>query len=293
MDSQAAADRSPLTPASPIRVAVIGGGVMGGTIFGAIAALDAPPVGRLVVAERFAARREQLLGDTLAGGGTRADRETRAVEDPAEAVVGADVVVLAVKPQDAPSTLAAVAAAWQPGALLVSVCAGLSTATLESMVPAGVRVVRGMPNTPARIGEGATAVCAGDSARAEDIALVARLLAGTGVVVPVSEKQMDAVTGLSGSGPAYVFLVIEALVEAGVELGLTRDVAHDLAVQTVRGAAGMAQQPAAHPTLLREAVTSPGGTTAAGLAALERHGLRAALAAGVRAAAERSAGLGA
>lgn len=301
MDSQASDDRSPLTPAapltvaSPIRVAVIGGGVMGGTIFGAIAALDAPPVGRLVVAERFAARREQLLGDTLAnaGGETPAGRETCAVEDPAEAVVGADVVVLAVKPQDAPTTLAAVAAAWKPGALLVSVCAGLSTATLESMVPAGVRVVRGMPNTPARIGEGATAVCAGDSAGAEDIALVARLLAGTGVVVPVAEKQMDAVTGLSGSGPAYVFLVIEALVEAGVELGLTRDVAHDLAVQTVRGAAGMAQQPAAHPTLLREAVTSPGGTTAAGLAALERHGLRAALAAGVRAAAERSAGLGA
>lgn len=292
MDSQASADRSAFTPAAPLAVAVIGGGVMGGTIFGAIAALEPSAVGRLVVAERFAQRREQLLGDTVAAG-TRTDRETRAVEDPAEAVVGADAVVLAVKPQDAPATLAAVAAAWQPGALLVSVCAGLSTATLESMVPAGVRVVRGMPNTPARIGEGATAVCAGVSAGAEDMVLVARLLAGTGVVVPVAEKQMDAVTGLSGSGPAYVFLVIEALVEAGVELGLTRTVAHDLAVQTVRGAAGMAQQPAAHPTLLREAVTSPGGTTAAGLAALERHGLRAALAAGVRAAAERSAGLGA
>lgn len=269
-------------------VAVVGGGVMGGTIFQAIAARSAVPVGAVVVAERVAERRAQLVAGTSAPAGT----SLAAVEDPMEAISGADVVVLAVKPQDAAATLAGPRDAWRPDALLVSVCAGLTTADLEAMVPAGVRVVRGMPNTPARIGEGATAICAGSSAGVDDLALVAALLAGTGAVVTVAEKQMDAVTGLSGSGPAYVYLVIEALVEAGVEAGLSRDVAGELAVQTVRGAAGMAQQPGAHPALLREAVTSPGGTTAAGLAALERNGLRAGIAAGVRAAVARSVELG-
>lgn len=285
MDSQ---DRIPPSPAAPLSVAVIGGGVMGGTVFEAIAALDPALVSRLVVAERVAERRDQLVAGTTAVAG----REVGAVEDPALAVRGADVVVLAVKPQDASATLSAMHDAWRLGALLLSVAAGLSTAALEAMVPAGLRVVRAMPNTPARIGEGATAICAGAAAGPDDLDLVGQLLAGTGVVVPVAEKQMDAVTGLSGSGPAYVFLVIEALVEAGVELGLTRDVARRLAVQTVRGSAGMALQPDAHPTLLREAVTSPGGTTAAGLAALERAGLRAAIADGVRASADRSAALG-
>ncbi|SDB80232.1 pyrroline-5-carboxylate reductase [Raineyella antarctica] len=283
MDNQAPIRRSPLT------VAVIGGGVMGGTIFGAIAALEDDLFGDVVVAERVAARREALLADNRAAVG----RGTRAVEDPAAAVAGADVVVLAVKPQDAPAALAALDGSWRDGALLVSVCAGLSTASLESMVPDAIRVVRGMPNTPARIGEGATAICPGSAAGPEDLDLVVALLAGTGLVVQVAEKHMDAVTGLSGSGPAYVLLAVEALVEAGVELGLTRDVANALAVQTVRGTAGLAQQPGSHPTLLREAVTSPGGTTAAGLAALEQRGLRSALAAGVRASAERSAALGA
>ena len=269
-------------------IAVIGGGVMGGTIFQAIAELPEAPARIVVVAERVAERRAQLL----AGTSVPAGRTTAAVEDPTEAIAAADVVVLAVKPQDAEATLAGAREVWRPEALLVSVCAGLTTSDLETMVPAGVRVVRGMPNTPARIGEGATAICAGGSADPDDLALVAALLAGTGAVVTVAEKQMDAVTGLSGSGPAYVYLVIEALVEAGVEAGLSRDVASELAVQTVRGAAGMAQQPGAHPALLREAVTSPGGTTAAGLAALERSGLRPAVAAGVRAAVARSVELG-
>ncbi len=283
MDTQNPAALSALT------VAVIGGGVMGGALFAAIATIDDPLVVRVVVAERHPDRRAELLAEGFGVGG----RDLRAVEDPAEAVRGADVVVLAVKPQDASAALEGVADAWQESALLVSVCAGLSTETLESMVPAGVRVVRGMPNTPARIGEGATAICAGRTAGPEDLTRVMWLLAGTGAVVQVPEKQMDAVTGLSGSGPAYVFLVLEALIEAGVEQGLGRAVARDLAVQTVRGAAGMAQQPGAHPALLREAVTSPGGTTAAGLSALEQHGVRAAMAAAVRASSARSAGLGA
>lgn len=276
---------------SPLSVAVIGGGVMGGTLFRAIALLDDGTVGRAVVAERRATRREELLAAVRAEAAEGID--LRAVEDPAEAARGADVVLLAVKPQDAPATLAAMAQVLGERTLLFSVCAGLATPALEALVPAGVRVVRGMPNTPARIGEGAIAICPGSAADPADLDLVAALLAGTGVVVRVAEKQMDAVTGLSGSGPAYVFLVIEALVEAGVELGLTRDVAHDLAVQTVRGSAGMAQEQGAHPALLREAVTSPGGTTAAGLAALEQHGVRAAIAAAVRASSARSAALGA
>lgn len=271
-----------------LTVAVVGGGVMGGTIFASIAADPHAPVARAVVAERVPARRNQLLADCPSVEG----RTVAAVEEPAAAVTGADVVVLAVKPQDAAVTLDAVRNAWRPGALLVSVCAGLATSTLEDAVPAGVRVVRGMPNTPARIGEGATAICAGAAAGPDDLSLVRDLLAGTGAVVTVGEQQMDAVTGLSGSGPAYVFLVLEAMVEAGVEAGLSRDVARALATQTLRGAAGMALAPQAHPALLREAVTSPGGTTAAGLAALEEHGLRAAIASGVRAATARSAELG-
>lgn len=276
------------TRPTALTVAVVGGGVMGGTIFASIAADPHTPVARAVVAERVPARRDHLLADLPGVEG----RTVAAVEDPAAAVAEADVVVLAVKPQDALATLEAVRHAWRPGALLLSVCAGLATSTLEDLVPAGVRVVRGMPNTPARIGEGATAICAGAEAGPDDLSLVRELLAGTGAVVSVGERQMDAVTGLSGSGPAYVFLVLEALVEAGVDNGLSRDVARELATQTLRGAAGMALEPQAHPALLREAVTSPGGTTAAGLAALEAHGLRAAIAAGVRAATARSAELG-
>lgn len=275
---------------STLTVAVIGGGVMGGTLFRALLAVEDPRVAHAVVAETHAPRRAALLAEVadLVDG-----RDVRATVDAVEAVRGADVVVLAVKPQDARATLASLAKDLGRGTLLLSICAGLSTTTLEGWLPGGVRVVRGMPNTPARIGEGATAVCAGSTATPADLDLVVRLLGRSGVVLPVAEDRMGAVTGVSGSGPAFVLLAMEAMIDAGVELGLTRAVAHDLAVQTFRGTAGLALEPGAHPTLLREAVTSPGGTTAAGLAALEEHGVRAGIAAAVRATYARDAELGA
>jgi len=281
-----------LAPAdsSALTIAVIGGGVMGGTLFRALLAVDDPPVAHAVVAETRAARRAELLAEVAP---LVAGRDVRATADAIEAVRGAEVVVLAVKPQDARATLLALAGELGPQTVLLSICAGLSTATLAGWLPAGVRVVRAMPNTPARIGEGATAVCAGAAASPADLDLVVRLLGRSGVVVPVAEDKMGAVTGVSGSGPAFVLLAMEAMIDAGVELGLTRAVAHDLAVQTFRGTAGLALEPGSHPTLLREAVTSPGGTTAAGLAALEKHGVRAGIAAAVRATSARNAELGA
>jgi pyrroline-5-carboxylate reductase len=148
--------------------------------------------------------------------------------------------------------------------------AGIPSATIEANLAAGCRVVRAMPNTPALIGAGATAVCAGRKASQEDLDLASTLFSLTGSAVIVEEKQMDAVTGLSGSGPGYVFTFIEALADAGVKNGLARDIAILLAAQTVAGAARMVLETGEHPALLREKVTSPGGTTIAGLHALEQ-----------------------
>ena len=263
------------------RFAVVGAGVMGGTILGAAVRAGLTP-DRVIVAEHRDSTRDRLTA-TLG---------VSAFADAAEAVVGADVVLLAIKPQHALETVRSLAGSVGPGTLVVSVVAGIGSATLEGLLPSGTPLVRMMPNTPARVGAGATAISAGSSATPDHLALVEALLSATGVVVTVEEKQLDAVTGLSGSGPAYVLLIIEALADAGVRLGLTRAVAQRLAVQTVGGTARLAAESGEHPAALREAVTSPGGTTAAGLAALEERAVRAAVAAAVVASAERSAALG-
>ncbi len=263
------------------RFVVVGAGVMGGTILGAALRAGLTP-DRVAVAEHRASVRDHLaatLGVTTFG-------------EAADVVAGADVVLLAIKPQHALETVRSLAGSVAPGALVVSVVAGIGSATLEGLLPPGTPVVRVMPNTPARVGAGASAISAGSAASPDHLALVEALLSATGLVVTVEEKQLDAVTGLSGSGPAYVLLIIEALADAGVRLGLTRDVAQRLAVQTVGGTARLAAETGEHPALLREAVTSPGGTTAAGLAALEEGAVRAAVAAAVVASAERSATIG-
>jgi len=172
------------------------------------------------------------------------------------------------------------------------VAAGITTRAIEDAAGEGVRVVRAMPNTPALIGAGAAAVCAGSAAGDEDLAWAEDVLGAVGVVVRVPEKALDAVTGLSGSGPAYVFLVAEALIDAGVLAGLPRDVSTTLAVQTLVGSAQLLATSGDTPEVLRAAVTSPGGTTAAGLRELERHGVRSAILEAVAAAAERSRELG-
>jgi pyrroline-5-carboxylate reductase len=252
---------------------IVGGGRMGEALLGGLIAAGRDPAG-LAVSEVAQARREELAaryaGLTVA----------------AEPVPAAGAVI-AVKPGDVPAAAAAVARAGAER--LLSVAAGVTTGALEEAAP-GLRVVRAMPNTPALIGAGAAAISPGSLAGEADLAWAEEILGAVGVVVRVPEKQLDAVTGLSGSGPAYVFLVAEALTEAGVLAGLPRDTAETLAFQTLLGSSRLLEGHA--PAELRAAVTSPGGTTAAGLRELERHGVRAAFLDAVMAAAERSRALG-
>lgn len=207
-------------------------------------------------------------------------------------VAGRDLVVVAVKPQVGEPVLRELAGRLDPGQLVISVMAGVPTAAIEALLPASQPVVRAMPQTLVRIGAAATAVCAGRVADAAAIAGARRLFDLVGATVEVAEAQMDAVTGLSGSGPAYVYTVIEALADGGVAAGLPRDVALRLAAQTVAGAGRMVLESGIHPAALRDQVTSPAGTTIAGLTALEAGGLRHALMAAVAAAARRSRELG-
>ena len=203
-----------------------------------------------------------------------------------QAASAAPVVMLCVKPQEAAVAIQQAGAALD-GKLLISIAAGLSLATLEKMAPK-CRVIRAMPNTPALIGRAATAYTGGANATQADKDCAEAIFASVGVVSYVQEKLLDAVTGLSGSGPAYVFLVIEALTDGGVSCGLPTNLARQLAIQTVLGAAEVAKETGEHPAVLREMVTSPGGTTAAALGELEQHGVRAAFIQAVRAADRRS-----
>jgi pyrroline-5-carboxylate reductase len=217
--------------------------------------------------------------------------KVRVVPSPAWAVADADVVVVAVKPADVGAALEACESSLPAGALVLSIAAGVTIATVEAAAP-GRPVVRAMPNTAALVRTGAAAIAPGRHAGDNDLAAAERILGSVGIVVRVDEPLLDAVTGLSGSGPAYVFLVAEALVEAGVLVGLGRETAASLVHQTLLGAATLLADGTEGPEALRAAVTSPGGTTAAGLARLEAHGVRAAMLEAVVAATERSRELG-
>ncbi len=248
---------------------------------------------------------EALVGGLLKAGGRRLDG-IRVVEPDATradmlraAFPGVDVVaepaaaedsVIAVKPADVPAVCRALATSG-PSRVL-SIAAGVTLAALEADLAPGSRVVRAMPNTPALVGAGAAAIAPGTAATDDDLAWAEELLGAVGTVVRVKEPLLDAVTGLSGSGPAYVFLVAEALIEAGVLAGLPRDVSQTLSIQTLLGAATLLADGPDGPEALRAAVTSPGGTTAAGLQVLEQRGLRAAFLDAVAAATERSRELG-
>lgn len=269
------------TGATPV-VAVLGSGVMGDTLVAALRA-GGWPGDRVAVADHDADRARA----------TADAHGARAADGNAAAVADADVVLLAVKPDVVPAVLAEVAPVLRGGALVVSVAAGVPLRVYEAALPAGTPVVRVMPNTPALIGKGASGIAPGAHADEAHLALVERVLAATGLVERVAEKQLDAVTALSGSGPAYAFYVIDALAEAGVLQGLPRDLATRLAVATVEGAAAMVARTGDHPAVLRERVSSPGGTTVAGVAALDAHAVRAGVVAAVRAAADRSRELGA
>lgn len=210
----------------------------------------------------------------------------------AEAAAGADVVVLSVKPQVADAVLAEISAAVGTAKLLVSIAAGLPIAAIAARLVPGARIVRTMPNTPALAGAGAAALAAGPHATPADVALARALLESVGTAVVVAEPLLDAVTGLSGSGPAFVYLFIEALADGGVKAGLPRSEALALAAQTVLGAAKLVLETGEHPGRLKDQVTSPGGTTIAGIHALERAGFRGAVIDAVEAAARRARELG-
>ena len=250
--------------------------------------------------ERGLATASQLIAsDPVATAGEQFQRATggRVVADNLQVAAQADCVFLAVKPQQMADVLGQLAGRLNQRHLVVSIAAGVPLATISKALGSealgsGPRLVRVMPNTPCLIGQGASAYCLGPGTHADDVQLVGRLLESVGLALEVDEKLLDAVTGLSGSGPAFVYLVIEALSDGGVRMGLPRDVALALAAQTVRGAAELVLSSGQHPAVLKDQVASPGGTTIAGLQALEGGAVRGALMAAVEAATRRSVELG-
>lgn len=261
-------------------IAVLGAGKIGEALLSGLlhGGRDA---GELVFTERHPERAAELTA-----------RYGIAGVDVAEAAKRADVLVVAVKPQDIDPVLDELAPLLGPGSLVVSLCAGLPTSLYERRLRAGVPVVRVMPNTPMVVGEAMSAISAGSHATAGHLALVTELLSCVGRVVEVPESQQDAATALSGSGPAYFFFLVEAMIDAGILLGLPRAVAEQLIIQSAVGAAKMLAETGEHPVILREAVTSPAGTTINAIRELEKHGVRAALLAAIEAARDRSAELG-
>jgi pyrroline-5-carboxylate reductase len=260
-------------------VAILGVGVMGEALLAGILQ-GGRPVSEVLAAEKRPERAAELT-----------ERYGVEVVDNAEAVKRADTVLLVVKPYDVGPLLDEVAASARPGQLFVSLAAGITTEFVEARLPGGVAVVRVMPNTPALIGEGMAAMSPGSNSGEEHLREAEDLLRSTGRVARVPEKQQDAVTAISGSGPAYVFYVVEAMIEAGVHLGLPRPTATELVVQTLAGSAALLRETGEHPTVLRERVTSPGGTTAAALRRLDDGGVRAAFLGALEAARDRSRAL--
>jgi pyrroline-5-carboxylate reductase len=261
------------------QLAIIGGGKIGEAMLSGLLRRSYRPE-QLRVVERYPDRGRQLT-----------ERYGVPVVSVAEAAQ-ARTILIAVKPQDIDELLAELAKHVGPEHLVVSVAAGIPTARIEQALPTGPAVVRCMPNTPAVVDEAMTAVCAGSRAGEDDMAQAERLLSAVGKVVRVPESQLDAVTALSGSGPAYFFFLVEAMIDAGILLGLPRALAEQLIVQTLLGSAVMLRDSGEHPVRLREAVTSPGGTTISAIRELERHGVRAAFLSAIEAASLRSAELG-
>jgi pyrroline-5-carboxylate reductase len=257
-------------------LAVLGAGVMGETLLSGLLR-SGWTADRLIATDR----RPEVEREIAAKYGIT-------VSTNAEAAAKADTVILVVKPQDMRDLLIEIAPAVRPSTLIVSLAAGVDTATIEKLLPEGIAVVRVMPNTPAQVDEGMAAISPGSHTDHDHLTRVAEILSATGRVVTVPERYQDAVTAISGSGPAYLFFVVEAMIEAGVHLGLPRDTATELVVQTMLGSAKLLRETGEHPTVLRERVTSPGGTTAAAIRQLEEHKVRAAFITAMESARDRS-----
>jgi pyrroline-5-carboxylate reductase len=264
------------------KISIIGGGNMGEVIAAGIVSAGLIPATDLTITDVVTERLDYLKKKY--GIAVSSNNKTT--------VKGTDIVILAVKPQMMGTVLSELAPAVTKSKLIISIAAGIPVSLIEGYVKKGTPVIRVMPNTPALIGEGAAALAAGTTASEADLALARKIFDSVGVTVTVNEELMDAVTGLSGSGPAYGFIIIEALSDAGVKMGLARDVALKLAAQTMAGAAKLCLAGDRHPGQLKDMVTSPGGTTIAGIKALEEGKLRATLMEAVEAATLRSKELG-
>jgi len=265
------------------RLGFLGAGNMASALIQGLLHGDVLPATRILASDVKIERLEQLS----------AEHGIRTTMDNHQLLRESDVVVLAVKPQVIDRVLTEIGADVRADQLVISVAAGVPVEALESRLPPGSRVVRAMPNTPATVQAGATAIAGGANASADDLRVAREMFEAVGRVVVVEEALLDAVTGLSGSGPAYVMLIIEALADGGVKVGLHRDTALLLAAQTVFGSAKLLLETGEHPGRLKDMVTSPGGTAIAGLHTLESGALRKTLIDAVECASKRSAELGA
>lgn len=260
------------------KLAIIGGGKMGSIIARGLIDREIVAAKDVFVTDIDAARLKFL----------RTSLKINTSSDNKKAVGEADIIILAVKPQNMAATLQDIKPSIDKSKVVISIAAGITTKFIEKSLGENVRVVRVMPNTPALVGEGATAVAAGRYTKANDVKITRAIFNAVGISVEVKERMMDAVTGLSGSGPAYFFLIIEALIEAGMKTGLSQELAKKLAAQTMLGAARLCMESDKEPAELREMVTSPNGTTFAGLKVLEEKNIRAIIIAAVQTATRRS-----
>ena len=260
-----------------MKLGFIGSGKMASALVGGVLQAGIFERGDLIVTDRYAEAAKALAGKC----------KVKTAPDNLTLVSQSDVIVCCVKPGDAEEALAPVRDCGE-GKLVVSIMAGVTLSKLRDFCGKKARLARVMPNTPALINKGAAAYALGKGATEEDAAVVEKIFAAVGKIFRVKEDLLDAVTGLSGSGPAYIYIVIEAMADAGVLMGLPRDFSQQLSAQTVSGAAEMVLQTGLHPAQLKDQVASPGGTTIAGIEALEKAGIRAAMLGAVRAATERS-----
>ncbi len=267
------------TDAAPSgKLAVLGAGKMGGILIAAFLRSGLFRAEQITATVAHADRAASL----------QARLRVRSSTDNRLAATGADMILLGVKPTQVADVVRSIQPALRPGTLLISIAASVTTAAIEAIAGEGVAVIRAMPNTPATLGAGMTALVRGRYATPEQMAIADRMFRTVGRTVTLDEKHMDAVTGLSGSGPAFLYIILEALAEAGVNVGLPRDVATELAAQTAYGAARMVLETGSHPALLKDEVTTPAGCTVDGILELEKGGLRVTLIKAVKRATERA-----
>jgi len=264
--------------AARLHIAVLGAGKMGGILVQAFLRSGLFPLENVAATVAHDARATAL---TKQFGITVTTNNLKAAQQ-------ADIILLGVKPQQLHDVVSGIAPALRPGKLLISFAASVKTGAIEEAAGCNISVIRAMPNTPAMVGAGITAICRGNFVTAKQLALAEQIFATVGRTVIVDEKHMDAVTGLSGSGPAFLYIIIEALAEAGVNVGLPRDIATLLAAQTTYGAAKMVLETGSHPALLKDEVTTPAGCTVEGILELEEGGLRVTLIKAVKRATERA-----